>query len=53
MLMARFNNDRSHALQSGVHCSLVIRESTVPLSGTFGQQGGSNDGHLKLSGTLQ
>src|SRR5215470_16179844 len=30
MLMARLNNDRSPTLQSEVHCSLVIRESTIP-----------------------
>lgn len=30
MLMARLNNDRSPALQSEVHGSLVVRESTVP-----------------------
>jgi hypothetical protein len=30
MLMARLNNDRSPALQSEVHCSLMIRESPIP-----------------------
>ena len=29
MLMARLNNDRSPKLRVEVHCSLVIRESTV------------------------
>ena len=29
MLMARLNNDRSPKLRGEVHCSLVIRESTV------------------------
>jgi LacI family transcriptional regulator len=29
MLIARLNNDRSPTLQSEVHCSLVIRESTI------------------------
>lgn len=33
MLMARLNNDCSPALQSEVHCSLVIRESTIPYRG--------------------
>jgi hypothetical protein len=28
--MARLNNDRSPTLHSEVHCSLVIRESTIP-----------------------
>jgi hypothetical protein len=30
MLMARLNYDRSPTLQSEVHGSLVIRESTIP-----------------------
>ena len=30
ILMARLNNDRSPTLHSEVHCSLVIRESTIP-----------------------
>jgi LacI family transcriptional regulator len=34
MLMARLNNDRSPTLQSEVHGSLVIRESTVPCRGS-------------------
>ena len=29
MLMARLNNDRSPTLHSEVHCTLVIRESTM------------------------
>ena len=29
MLMARLNNDRSPTLQSEVHCTLVVRESTT------------------------
>jgi LacI family transcriptional regulator len=29
MLMARLNNDRSPPLQSEVHCTLVVRESTI------------------------
>jgi LacI family transcriptional regulator len=33
MLMARLNNDRSPTLQSEVHASLVIRESTIPYQG--------------------
>jgi LacI family transcriptional regulator len=33
MLMARLNNDCSPTLQSEVHCSLVIRESTIPYRG--------------------
>jgi len=34
MLMARLNNDRSPTLQSEVHGSLVIRESTIPCRGS-------------------
>ncbi len=34
MLMARLNEDRSPTLQSEVHCSLEIRESTVPFLNT-------------------
>jgi LacI family transcriptional regulator len=30
ILMARLNNDRSPTLQTEVHSSLVVRESTVP-----------------------
>jgi LacI family transcriptional regulator len=30
ILMARLNNDRSPLLHGEVHCSLVIRESTIP-----------------------
>ena len=33
MLMARLNNDRSPTLQSEVHASLAIRESTIPYQG--------------------
>jgi LacI family transcriptional regulator len=33
ILMARLNNDRSPTLHSEVHCSLVIRESTIPYQG--------------------
>jgi LacI family transcriptional regulator len=33
MLMARLNNDRSPTLQSEVHASLAIRESTIPYRG--------------------
>ena len=33
ILMARLNNDRSPILHSEVHCSLVIRESTIPYQG--------------------
>ena len=33
ILMARLNNDRSSTLHSEVHCSLVIRESTIPYQG--------------------
>ena len=33
MLMARLNNDSSPTLRSEVHCSLVIRESTIPYRG--------------------
>jgi hypothetical protein len=29
MLMARLNEDRSPTLQSEVHCTLVVRESTI------------------------
>jgi LacI family transcriptional regulator len=32
MLMARLNNDRSPPLQSEVHASLVVRESTIKYS---------------------
>jgi LacI family transcriptional regulator len=33
MLMARLNNDRSPTLHSEVHCTLVIRESTIAYRG--------------------
>ena len=33
MLMARLNSDCSPTLRSEVHCSLVIRESTIPYRG--------------------
>jgi LacI family transcriptional regulator len=33
MLMARLNNDRSPTLQSEVHATLAIRESTIPYQG--------------------
>ena len=33
MLMARLNNDRSPTLRSEVHCTLVIRESTIAYRG--------------------
>jgi LacI family transcriptional regulator len=33
ILMACLNNDRSRTLHGEVHCSLVIRESTIPYQG--------------------
>jgi LacI family transcriptional regulator len=35
MLMARLNGDRSPTLQSEVHCTLVIRESTIKYAAKF------------------
>ena len=36
MLMARLNNDRSPKLHKEVHCTLIVRESTIKCAAKVG-----------------